>query len=147
MNTAKLKTFAQKARNILLDGVQNSLLFWGFDIDGNIIERPEEIPGGCIFRGTIYNDPGIIRKWHHLQHYIQQHTVMDAMEQAAYTWFNRLIAISILEHNSLEQPILLNGVQSDLPLLAEAKQGKMSFLSSFDQEKVKTFILERKPIF
>lgn len=143
MNTARLKVFSQDARKILLDGVQNALLFWGFDLDGNIHEKPEAIPGGCLFRGEVYNDTGLLNKWYNLSHYIHRHTAKDAIEQASYTWFNRLMAISILEHNNLSNPVLfISDGQFDPPLLADAKQGKMSFLSPSDQEKVKTLILE-----
>lgn len=143
MNTARLKIFAQNSRKILLEGVQNSLLYWGFDLNGNTLEKPEGIPGGCIFRGEVYNDPNLMRKWYNLRHYIHRHTTKDAIEQASYTWFNRLMAISILEHNNLSKPILcINQGQLDPPLLADAKQGKMGFLSPNDQEKVKTLILE-----
>jgi hypothetical protein len=143
MNTARLKVFSQDARKILLDGVQNALLFWGFDLEGNTHEKPESIPGGCLFRGEVYNDTGLLNKWYNLSHYIHRHTAKDAIEQASYTWFNRLMAISILEHNSLSKPVLvISEGHFDPPLLADAKQGKMSFLSPSDQEKVKTLILE-----
>jgi len=143
MNTAQLKSFAQEARDILLRGVQNRLLFWGFDQKGTILEKPEEITGGCIFRGEVYDDSGILRKWHHLHRHIQKHSVKDALEQAAYTWFNRLIALSILEHNQLEDPVIIAiPEQSDPPILANAKQGKMGFLFQAEQEKVRNFILD-----
>ena len=142
MNTSKLKLFAQDARTILLDGVKNSLLYWGFDEEGNILERPEEIPGGCIFRGEVHNDPGVVRKWHQLLQYIKRHTVVDAREQAAYTWFNRLMALSILEHNGFENPVIVNSGGIDPPLLSDAKQGRMNFIAPTDQEKVKNLILD-----
>ena len=142
MNTSKLKSFAQDARNILKDGVQSSLLYWGFDKNGHVIEKPEEISGGCIFRGEVFNDPGILRKWHHLNQYINRHTVEDAIEQASYTWFNRLIAISILEHNKLEKPVILKNSEQDPPLLVEARTGKMNFLSSIDHDRIKGLIFD-----
>ncbi len=142
MNTSRLKSFAQKARSILKDGVHNSLLYWGFDKNGHVIEKPEEISGGCIFRGEVFNDPGILRKWHHLHQYINRHTIDDAIEQASYTWFNRLMAISILEHNKLERPVIYTDVGQDPPLLAEARTGKLNFLPSSDHQRVKALIFD-----
>ena len=97
MDTSKLKTFAKQARIQLSEGVKNQLLYWGFDNKGQIIDAVEKTSGGHIFRGKVFDDESVPGKWENLRRAIHRHTVDDIVEEAAYTWFNRLIAIKILE--------------------------------------------------
>lgn len=125
MDTNRLKKFAQKARILLMEGVRQRFLYWGFDKDGNVLEPVEKTSGGYMFRGQVYNDETVYLKWQNLVTAIQRHSVEDIIEEAAYTWFNRLIATRILEKNGYTQPIL-EYVSRDLQepvLLRNAKKG------------------------
>ena len=143
MNTNRLKPFAQQARKLLLEGVKTRLLFWGFDEKKGLIEQPEEIPGGLIFRGEVYNDPALFKKWLRLKSQIEQHSFKDVVEEAAYTWFNRLMAIKILEKNGYEEMTIgLNGTSP--AILQNAIGGLMPFLNAYDRTRVQQFILDGK---
>ena len=106
MDTNRLKKFAQKARLQLMEGVRQRFLYWGFDKDGNVLEPVEKTSGGYVFRGQVYNDETVYSKWKNLVRAIERHTAEDIIEEAAYTWFNRLLAIRILEKNGYTQPAL-----------------------------------------
>ena len=140
MNTTKLKPFAQQARKILMEGVRLRLLFWGFDGKDNDASEPEAIPGGVIFRNEVYNDPGLLAKWQQMKTRIGSHTFADAIEEAAYTWFNRLMAIKILEKNGYEQKQL--DYEGTVPaLLDNARNGIMPFLGDSEKQKVRERLL------
>lgn len=142
MNTKQLKPFTQKARNILLDGVRTRMFFWGFDEKLGIIEEPEQIPGGVIFREEIYNDTTLFSKWGKLKKQVANHTYKDVVEEAAYTWFNRLMAVKILEKNGFESPLLQYRGEADVPaLLDNARNGIMPFLNNEEKQKVREHIL------
>jgi hypothetical protein len=106
MNTNGLKKFAQKARSLLLEDVSKRFLYWGFDKKGNILHNVEATGGGYLFRGEAHDDTSIPPKWNSLVSAVGRHTVQDIIEEAAYTWFNRLMAIKILEQNGYDQPVL-----------------------------------------
>ena len=127
MNTNKIKSFAKEARIQLYKGVANQLLFWGFDDKGNVNAEPEALPGGFTFRGNVYNDVATVPKWKKLKEKIQKskESIKDVTEEAAYTWFNRLAAIKILEENQFIDPVLRFQQGSRVPmLLQQAKAGQ-----------------------
>ena len=53
MNTSKLKRFATKARTKIRQGVILMMRQWGFDADGNVLEEPQLLQGGTLFRGKV----------------------------------------------------------------------------------------------
>ena len=106
MNTAALKRFSQKARDILIEGVQARIKYWGFDSKGNVTEKPEQVGGGVFFRGEGIDDPSLYKKWIALEKSVKTHGVKHVAEEVAYTWFNRLMAIRILAKNGYIPPQL-----------------------------------------
>ncbi len=125
MNTNALKKFAQKARNLLLEDVSKRFLYWGFDKKGNILHNVEATGGGYLFRGAAHDDTSIPPKWNSLVSAVDRHSVQDIIEEATYTWFNRLMAIKILEQNGYDQPVLAYAA-ADLHepvILRNAKRG------------------------
>src|SRR6478672_12783973 len=105
MNTNNIKSFAKQARLILMEGVKQRLLYWGFDANGNSTETVEITTGGYIFRGQVFNDDSVPPKWQKLKtKLINKQAVQDTIEEAAYTWFNRLMAINILEKRGYIKP-------------------------------------------
>lgn len=128
MNTNDIKYFAQQARLLLLEGVSQRLIYWGFDAKGNNTETLEATHGGYLFRGEVYTDTSVPAKWNALRKKItSKQAVNDVVEQAAYTWFNRLMAIKILEENQYIDTTLqyAEGVRTPL-LVQNAKQGNHS---------------------
>lgn len=137
-----LKTFAQKSRQILMDGVAKKMLYWGFDPDGKVLETPQKISGGYSFRGEVKDDPNVPKLWEALHQAIQQKGINNVVEEAAYTWFNRIMAFRIMAKNGYEQSLLENveGLDHTPVLLQRARQGNYSFLKKQEQERLKRII-------
>jgi len=144
MNTNHLKKFAQSARKLLLEDVSKRLLYWGIDGEGEVVHELTRTSGGYLFRGEVYNDQSIPEKWNNLISAIKRHSVEDVIEEAAYTWFNRLIAIKILEKNGYD-PEVLAYVSEDLSdplLLQNAKKGILPSEDSAIHAELKQAVFE-----
>src|SRR4051794_35501086 len=102
MNTTLLKTFGQKARTLLIDGVTRKLHYWGFDKDGAVTQSPEPLPGGYLFREAVYDDATVPHLWQSLKEAVNKEGLHEVAERAAYIWFNRLMALQILGKNGHE---------------------------------------------
>ncbi|MFK8294912.1 BREX-1 system adenine-specific DNA-methyltransferase PglX [Capnocytophaga canimorsus] len=133
MNTSNIKKFSAEARKNLNAAIAQRLLFWGFDAQGNEVSRPQAITGGYTFRTAVYNDTQVVPKWETLRDRLKggKQALEDTIEEAAYTWFNRLLAIKILEENQLIPPVLRFVEHSRMPIiLQEAKAGRHSVTHS-----------------
>ena len=104
MNTNQIRKFATEARVRLLKGVGNSLRSF-FRENGEPVIEPKPVQGGCAF-GAQIKDEAFLRQWKSLQHQISLHGFRGVVEQVAYTWFNRFVAINILAKNNLAEPML-----------------------------------------
>lgn len=125
MNTNTIKSFAKKARLLLLDGVAQRLKYWGFAADGSNDQTLEITIGGYIFRSSIFTNTTVPAKWNKLKKRINTpQDIKDVVEEAAYTWFNRLMAVKILEMNGYIQPALNYIDKQRLPTIVQnAKRG------------------------
>ncbi|MFJ1366801.1 BREX-1 system adenine-specific DNA-methyltransferase PglX [Capnocytophaga canimorsus] len=133
MNTSNIKKFSAEARKNLNAAIAQRLLFWGFDAQGNEVSRPQAITGGYTFRTAVYNDTQVVPKWETLRDRLKggKQALEDTIEEAAYTWFNRLLAIKILEENQLIPPVLRFVEHSRMPIiLQEARAGRHSVTHS-----------------
>lgn len=142
MNTSQLKTFAQKARNIIREGVSRQLKYWGFDEKGNVECRPEKVEGGFIHREEIMDDPSVMKRWEALNHAVKHQGFDQVVEEGAYTWFNRMMAIRILSKNGYDIPQLeygADGAQTPL-ILQRARRGQFAFLNKEEQTRVKLIL-------
>jgi len=100
MNTSALKRFAQQARNILKSGVEKQLIQWGYNPKTKRFEtEPQVIGGGALFGSKMIEDTSFNSKWQALRSAVQAKGAGQVVEEAAYTWFNRLMAIRILAKN------------------------------------------------
>ncbi len=144
MNTAKLKTFARKARTLLRAGVAQKVAFWGFAPNGTVTAEPEAIAGGYIFRERIGDDAQLPDRWQKLRTAIRAHGVEEVIERAAYTWFNRLIALKILEQNGFEQPQLefTEPTTGQPRLLQRARQGQTAFLTARERQRLQPLLAD-----
>ena len=133
MNTAKLKKFATEARTNLMDGVRLKLRRLGFDEHGHAVKTPELISGGTIWNGEEYPE-AFHAQWTALRDMLLKQGVREVVETAAYTWFNRMVAIRILAKNNLCEAILTNDEMTGMPrLLAEARMGRVPEMT--DQQR------------
>lgn len=137
METNKLKRFATEARNILMQGVAHRFTALGFQPDGTPVEEPQLLGGGATFMGdTVTED--FYHKWQSLAAAIHRHGLKDVAEEAAYTWFNRLMAIRIMTKNGLIPPVLQYespGVYVPL-IVSEARQGRLPQMSEEERSKL-----------
>ncbi len=137
METNKLKRFATEARNILMQGVVHRFTALGFRPDGTPVEEPQLLGGGATFMGdTVTED--FYHKWQSLAAAIRRHGLKDVAEEAAYTWFNRLMAIRIMTKNGLIPPVLQYespGVYVPL-IVSEARQGRLPQMNEEERSRL-----------
>ena len=127
MDTGRLKRFATEARNILMQGVKNRLQALGFDLrTGNVEELPQEMEGGAVFMNDVVSTD-FYHRWMSLYNNVQARSIREVAEEAAYTWFNRFMAIRIMEKRGFIAPVL--EYESDgihIPAIVnEATQGRL----------------------
>ena len=126
MNTSALKRFAQQARNILISGVGKQLIYWGYDPDAKQFTiEPQQLFGGMLFGDRMIDDPTVYPKWLALKKAVAAKGINQVVEEAAYTWFNRLMAIRILAKNNYIVPQLeYTGAATRTPAIVQnAKRG------------------------
>ena len=137
METNKLKRFATEARNILMQGVAHRFTALGFQPDGTPVEEPQLLGGGATFMGdTVTED--FYHQWQSLAAAIRRHGLKDVAEEAAYTWFNRLMAIRIMTKNGLIPPVLQyesSGVYVPL-IVSEARQGRLPQMNEEERSRL-----------
>lgn len=144
METNQIKKFAQEARTILQRGVRNRLLALGFDSNGHIAEKDMPVCGAdhLVFMGRVIGDVSFYRKWMSLYERLQDKGVQYVCEEAAYTWFNRLMAIRILVKNGFADPVL--EYQSDalrIPrIVTDARRGVLPQMSEADRELLRELL-------
>ena len=127
MDTNRLKRFATEARNILMQGVKNRLQAIGFDLKTGIpSEMPQKMEGGAVFMGdTVTTD--FYSRWMSLYNNICARGIKQVAEEAAYTWFNRFMAIRIMQKQGFISPVLAyESEEVRVPVIvSEARQGRM----------------------
>lgn len=127
MDTNRIKRFATEARNILKAGIAAKIITLGFDKKGNVAEehRPQLMQGGTLWNGKLYTE-GFYYQWISLFNRVQQKGINEVYEEAAYTWFNRLCAIRILQKNNLCSPVLQYADAARTPVIVDqARQGHL----------------------
>lgn len=125
MDTNRLKKFATEARNILKAGIAAKLTGLGFDCKGEVPDnlRPQLLQGGTLWNGQTFPE-GFYHQWMRLYEQVQAKGVNEVYEQAAYTWFNRLVAIRILQKNGLCEPVSTYADSARTPqIVNQARQG------------------------
>lgn len=127
MDTNRIKRFATEARNILKAGIAAKITMLGFDKNGNVAEanKPQLMQGGSLWNEQLQTE-GFYYQWMSLYNRIQQKGISEVYEEAAYTWFNRLCAIRILQKNNLCSPVLAYADAARTPVIVdEARQGRI----------------------
>ena len=127
MDTGRLKRFATEARKILMQGVKNRLQSLGFDLKtGQAEELPQEMEGGAVFMNDVVSTD-FYRKWMSLYQNVQARSIREVAEEAAYTWFNRFMAIRIMEKRGFISPVLeFESNDIHIPAIVnEATQGRL----------------------
>lgn len=155
MNTSALKRFAQQARNILISGIGKQLIYWGYDADvKQFAIEPQQVFGGMLFGDRMIDDPTVYPKWLALKKAVAVKSINQVVEEAAYTWFNRLMAIRILAKNNYIVPqleytgaatrtpaIVLNAKRGITPLLDDVQRKLLVRLLDDDRLETEQFTL------
>ncbi len=127
METTKLKKFATEARSKLRAGVATKIKSLGFDADGNPVPGMEPTPmvGGCTWNGQILPS-AFAEQWEALRRRLKAKGLKEVVEEGAYTWFNRLMAIRILSMNGIAEPVLRFVDEArTLKIVDDARQGRV----------------------
>lgn len=130
MDTNRLKRFATEARNILIQGVKQRLLALGFTPTGTATEVPQKFEGGATFMGDVVSED-FYNKWMSLHHAVTSRSIKEVLEEAAYTWFNRMMAIRIMSKQGLIAPVLsYENEDVRVPVIvSEARQGRLPIMN------------------
>ena len=138
MDTNRLKRFATEARNILMQGVKNRLQAIGFDLKtGTSSEMPQKMEGGAVFMGdTVTTD--FYSRWMSLYNNIHARGIKQVAEEAAYTWFNRFMAIRIMQKQGFISPVLAyESEEVRVPVIvSEARQGRIPQMAAEVHDKL-----------
>ena len=140
METGKIKKFATEARNRLKAGIAAKIITLGFDKNGRVPDHmhPQLMQGGSLWNGRLETE-GFYHQWQALYNRVQQKGIKEVYEEAAYTWFNRLVAIRILQKNQLIEPVLDYVDQARTPrIVDEARMGRMPQM----QERQRQLLME-----
>lgn len=127
MDTNRIKRFATEARNILKAGIAAKITTLGFDKNGHVAEenKPQLMQGGSLWNDQLQTE-GFYYQWMSLYNRIQQKGISEVYEEAAYTWFNRLCAIRILQKSNLCSPVLAYADAARTPVIVDdARQGRI----------------------
>ena len=127
MDTNRIKKFATEARNILKRGIAAKIMTLGFDSRGNVPESqmPQLMQGGSLWNGQLETE-SFYNQWLSLYHRVQTKGINEVYEEAAYTWFNRLMAIRILQKNGLCEPVMEYADAARTPrIVNEARMGNL----------------------
>jgi hypothetical protein len=140
MDTNRIKKFATEARNKLKAGIAAKIITLGFDKNGNVPEHmhPQLMQGGSLWNGQLQTE-GFYHQWQTLYKRVQQKGIKEVYEEAAYTWFNRLVAIRILMKNQLIEPVLEYVDAARTPrIVDEARMGRIPQM----QERQRQLLIE-----
>lgn len=140
METNQIKKFAQEARKVLQTGIWHKLALLGFSSDGNVPEKNIPVEGGdhIVFMGRVIADMSFYTKWTALRIRIGEKGIKEVVEEAAYTWFNRLVAVRIMVKNGFAEPVLeYQSEQIRVPrIVADARRGIYPKLTEIDRTQL-----------
>lgn len=96
MNKTALRKFAVQARKKLVDAVKQKAYLFG--ITEQDITPLQELPDGLVINGAVLGEREL-KQYTHLKNRILLKGYNAVMEEAAYTWFNRFVALRYMEVN------------------------------------------------
>jgi hypothetical protein len=141
MNTAKLKTFAPEARRTLLEAVQSKALRLGLAKGKDPV--PATVQGDiAIIAGTPY-PRATLNLRDKLVAKIKKHGFDAVMEEAAYSWFNRLMAIRYMEvHGYFPHGLRVLSDPAGGPVPEVLQQAQNVEIPTLDKARVTKLLLE-----
>jgi hypothetical protein len=146
MQTNNIKSFARKARILLMEGVTQRLKYWGFNENGSNSYKLEPTTGGYVFRGKVFTDVSVPGKWNKLKIRVKdRQSVQDIIEEAAYTWFNRLMALRVMEINGYMPYQIGYASETRTPMIVQnSKRGNHKLKKQQDIDLLGEYIRDSK---
>lgn len=139
MDTNRLKKFAVDVRNKIKAGVEAKLSTLGFDSQGNVPDsmKPQLMQGGSLWNGQLMTE-SFYHQWMALYDAVKKHGVLHIYEEAAYTWFNRLVAIRILQKNGIIEPVLTYVDEARTPKIVDDARsaGRIPTMPEADRQRL-----------
>lgn len=139
MDTNRLKKFAVDARDKIKAGVEAKLSTLGFDSQGNVSDsmKPQLMQGGSLWNGQLMTE-SFYHQWMALYDAVKKHGVHHIYEEAAYTWFNRLVAIRILQKNGIIEPVLTYVDEARTPKIVDDARsaGRIPPMTEADRQRL-----------
>ncbi len=111
MNKTALRQFASLARDKIKKGVKQRAFDFGITEKG--ISSIDELKDGLIINGKVFG-PKELKQYNHLKNRLAYDGYEQVMDEAAYTWFNRIIALRFMEVNNY-LPIRMRILSSETP--------------------------------
>jgi hypothetical protein len=145
MDTGRIKQFAIESRKILKEGVMQRIRALGFDEQGHTPDIPEKVQGGTRYQGRMIENERFYDSWIALNEHIHRVGVKAVYEEAAYTWFNRLIAIRIMQKNDFIEPVLsYDNPEIRVPhIVSEARRGHyLCSLTTDEQNRLRSLLMD-----
>lgn len=134
MNTGQLKDYAPQARRDFIAAVTDRAAFYG--LTANEITEVQERGDVAIIAGRPF-PRSVVAKRKRLDERIRRHGFEQVMEQVAYTWFNRLVAIRFMElHGYLDHGYRVLSHPEGKPLPEIVEHAEHVELPGLDHEKV-----------
>ena len=151
MNTNQIQKFATQARNILIKGVKDKLTLLGFSIDNEVSEsdKPRRYTDSTVYRGRVFQGTRFYDQWMELFNRIQLIGYEDVCEEAASTWFNRLVALRILQKNGIIKPVIEfdNPIVKVPRIVSDARRGKYEYITDVEKKQLAEYIDDDSQIF
>lgn len=117
----------------------------GFDEQGHTPDVPEKVQGGTRYQGRMIENERFYDSWIALNEHIQKVGVKAVYEESAYTWFNRLIAIRIMQKNDFIEPVLsYDNPEIRVPhIVSEARRGHyLCNLTPDEQNRLRNLLMD-----
>jgi len=134
MNKNKLKAYAPEARRAFIQAVTDRAHFWGLSESG---AEPVEETGDIAIIGGRPFPRKIAEQRRGLESHIQREGFAHVMEEVAYTWFNRFMALRYMEiHGYLEHGFRVLSNLSGSPIPEILEKAAQVDLTGLDKQKV-----------
>ena len=133
MNRSRIEALANALRTSLSRDVRDQAAFFGIQ-PGAIREPDGDYPDSIVIGGRVF-DATVKRQRAQLVKRVREHGYEATMDEVAYTWANRFIALRFMEaHGMLAAPVF-SSTRGSLPDLLSS----VPHLETVDQEAVRSF--------
>lgn len=134
MNRSRIEALANALRTSLSRDVRDQAAFFGIQPDGSIREPDGDYPDSIVIGGRVF-DATVKRQRAELVRRVKERGYEATMDEVAYTWANRFIALRFMEaHGMLAAPVF-SSTRGSLPDILSS----VPHLETVDQEAVRSF--------